>query len=249
MNTISSMYFGGGAFGCTYHIGVLSALETTHTIQTIYGCSAGAIIGLYYLLGFSSTDILNNYRNIKICDYDTLCISPLVSLNSDYPNAFEICNERLYIGTVSANEGFIWVNKFSSNHELFNAIMCSCHVPLLSCYNAKINGSCCIDGGFGIELKYIPNETISVSLCNGDGFTLRADMKVIEYLLPQDEATIQKYVNDGKCDMEYYITNGHSPVYNSLNRPLSSILYTSDVQMIFRLLQERLGGNTRELLF
>jgi hypothetical protein len=247
MKSINAIYFGGGAFGCTYHIGVLSAIEHTHTITMIYGCSIGAMIGLWHIIGLSTADILNTYRNFQIGEYDTMCMSHLSQLNNDYPNAFAICNERLYIGTVSANDGFIWISKFSSNRDLFHAILCSCNFPLLSHYNSKMNGSCCIDGGFGFDLVYLPDETISVSLFNIVGFALRADMNVFDMIFPQNENTIQKYVGAGKADMEYYIANGHFPQYNSTNKPASSVIWTSNAQMIIRLLQEKMGGNTREL--
>ena len=48
---VKNIYLGGGAFGCIYHVGVVQALYKYKQMDVnIYGNSAGALIGMFYVL-------------------------------------------------------------------------------------------------------------------------------------------------------------------------------------------------------
>ena len=51
MKPIKSIFLGGGAFGCIYHIGIIKALYKHKLFDiTVYGNSAGALVGMFYVL-------------------------------------------------------------------------------------------------------------------------------------------------------------------------------------------------------
>jgi predicted acylesterase/phospholipase RssA len=47
---VKNIFLGGGAFGCVYHIGIVQALYKYKMNVNIYGNSAGALIGMFYVL-------------------------------------------------------------------------------------------------------------------------------------------------------------------------------------------------------
>jgi hypothetical protein len=168
------LYLTGGAFGMIYQMGVLKRLRKTHTIKKIYGNSAGALLGLMFLLGYTDEEIRSVYDDIadraintilsKPFDFDSYCLTGhhfyvLDAIHKRFPDAYKIKN--LFVG-VTPKSGFRWTNKFESNAHLFHTLLCSFQVPILCSYDAKIGCDLCVDGGFGFNHGRLPKNVTTI---------------------------------------------------------------------------------------
>lgn len=60
-----NIYFGGGSFGCIYHIGVVRALyEANQTNLTVYANSAGALIATFYVCQIPTGEMSQIFANV-----------------------------------------------------------------------------------------------------------------------------------------------------------------------------------------
>lgn len=258
MNTnIKRIFLGGGAFGCIYHIGVIKALYKYKLNNIIiYGNSAGALLGLVYILKLPIKEIHNLFdtcakqanMNIQKKPYDISSyqltqyhFQVLKYINDKYPNAYKLCSQRFYVGVTNIKSGFEWKSNFKSNLELFNTLLCSFNVPYLCNYEAKIDNELCIDGGFGFNVtKNLPKDTISVSLYDLSNYDLNANIPLLHRLKPPDPKLCKQYVKNGYKDMKRvicgkYIEKCDSNYHNSLESKVSSKEFQSfmcDLQYI-----------------
>jgi hypothetical protein len=170
------LYLTGGAFGMIYQMGVLRRLRRIHTIKKIYGNSAGALLGLMLLLGYTDEELRSVYDDIadraierilgNPFNFDSYCLTGhhfyvLDAIHKRFPDAYRQIGNRLFIG-VTPKSGFRWINKFKSNAHLFNTLLCSFQVPILCSYDAKIDGELCVDGGFGFDHRHLPKNVVTV---------------------------------------------------------------------------------------
>jgi len=194
---------GGGVCGGPYHLGSMEALrEANVTIDRVYGISVGSILGLYYILGISREQALNLFfsgsDNMKhVFDGAGVAMSALLILDEfDEPELLKLTNDRLHVGITLAS-GFIFKSKFTSKHDLYNAIMCSIHIPGFSQYRAEINGEPCIDGGMN-GTKYIKQK---YNLFPDTTYESHPQIKMPICLLRPPRFTVDWIFEDGKSRM------------------------------------------------
>jgi len=73
---------GGGLLGISY-IGLFRYLEehqATQQIKTVIGSSAGAIFGLLFIIGYSSSDIYDKFKDMKFSEYVPITADSLLNL-------------------------------------------------------------------------------------------------------------------------------------------------------------------------
>ena len=216
---------GGGAFGCIYHIGVVKALYKHNLFDiNVYGNSAGALAGMFYLLrtpvktikrlfamcvkkGQQSID--SNPFRLSSYQITNLHFDIFKFVNDEYPDAYKQCSHRLKIGVTKTTTGFEWKNEFKSNIDLFNTLLCSFNVPFLCNYDAKLDGVDCIDGGFGFNAdRDLPkNVDIKISLYNLGGYCLNANIPLLHRMTPPSKEHYNRYLKNGYKDMKNKINN------------------------------------------
>jgi hypothetical protein len=224
MEKQDSIYLSGGAFGIIYHIGVVSYLYKHLDIDYVklYGNSAGAaalVLGMLYtgkenceifrsICEASSNTILDDPYKLESYQYTKHILSVCEKIERDFPNAYSMVSGKIHIG-VTKQTGFEWISEFPSNEALFNALSCSCHVPLLSNYDAHIDGIKCIDGcaGFCYE-RDLPENTFIVSPINSKKAHLNGNMSNKSCLLGLSSYEIDRYYKTGRRDMKRYVTTG-----------------------------------------
>ena len=218
---VKNIFLGGGAFGCVYHIGIVQALYKYKMNVNIYGNSAGALIGMFYVLNVPIKTIQKLLDEITIyikknisekpLDFSsyqlTLCHFKLLKfVNDNYPNAYKICSKRLNVGVTKTTTGFEWFNKFNSNEHLFNILLCSFNTPFLCNYDAKIDGIQCIDGGFGFNPQInLPDDIIKVNLYDLPNYDLNANIPFLHRVLLPEPQQLQIYINNGYNDMKHIL--------------------------------------------
>ena len=263
MNTnIKRIFLGGGAFGCIYHIGVIKALYKYKMNDiTIYGNSAGALVGLFYTLRMPikyiqyifDTCAKNAKSNIenKPLDISSYQLTQhnfwiLKYINDKYPSAYKLCSGRLNIGVTKLRTGFEWKYNFDSNLDLFNTLLCSFNVPYLCNYEAKIDNEFCIDGGFGFDVtKSLPDGTLKISLYDLPNYDLNANIPFLHRVMPPEPNLCKQYVKRGYNDMKRAIRGKklekcESNYHNSLEKNIASeevqafmckLQYVTDIKM------------------
>ena len=211
------LYFGGGAFGFSYYIGVLRALyENNHRASTVYGNSAGALMAMLYLLRMPTEDIDNLFQDVIRNTVAAIQSRPLdISsyqltepnlrlfevIRAKYPNAYKICNRRLHIGITKVTSGFQWKSRFSSNLELFNTLLCSYNIPFVCNYLAEIDGEKCIDGCLGFNMsRHLPRDVFTIG-ANDTNCVLNGQIPTVHCLLPPPMESYHGYVERGYNDM------------------------------------------------
>ena len=179
MEKIANIYLSGGAFGMIYQMGAMKYLRNRFDLSKVmvYGCSAGALTRVVTLL-FEPAEALTFYKDItrqsreqmrgNAFNLESYSLTPshfktFAIINQRYPNAYKILSGKINIGVTHSDGDFRWYNKFKSNKQLFNILLCSFHVPILCSYNARIRGEICLDGSFGVvHDKHIPKDTLII---------------------------------------------------------------------------------------
>lgn len=223
-NELNGFYFAGGAHGGVYHLGALEYIKKHSELNHIklYGNSVGAIAILLTVL-YTSKESFELYLNIlenkidmitknpyKIESYDYIQLvqTACKKIHRDFPNAYSLVSGKIHIG-VTKQTGFEWVSEFNSNKDLFNVLTCSCHVPLLSKYDAQINGIKCLDGciGFCYE-RDLPEHTLIICPRNSKVAHLNGKMTPQQCVAGMSHKTAYMYYRNGRRDMKRYITTG-----------------------------------------
>lgn len=136
------------------------------SIRRIAGASAGAWVGLFMMIDFSTSNWLQTYY---------LCQERLhMTMHEAYeemwpwieshlpPNAYEICSGRLFISITEVT----WfglknhmISEYKSNRDLFNACLASSTVPYLSLPTAlyKFRDMWVVDGGVTNNTPIFPD--------------------------------------------------------------------------------------------
>jgi len=233
MDENSDIFFHGGAYGIVYYLGVLSKLKKPSKTAKIYGVSAGSLVAMMYLLGFSRK------RQYKLMDYimdnsiDRIITDPfnidsyvithchyyvLKKLIDKYPDAYKTLTGRLYIGISTIDYktrklGFEWKSDFKDNTELCHYLMCGFHIPYICSYSSKLSNNCyAMDGVLMLdENKDLPRHVIKIGLY--DKYTLyrtkyyhvHNTIPIHHCLMPITRYYREKYFDMGKNDMETFI--------------------------------------------
>ena len=146
----------GGGMGSMYSSGICGFLlqliqEKRIKINHVYGTSAGAIAGFFFILGMNTHLLEEKYR-INIGDFIYLVNNDLRKLNvknHNYiikswielieeiipPNFYKFCNDKLFITIHIINYFSIIqhnISKYESNEDLINTIKCSGSIPYVT---------------------------------------------------------------------------------------------------------------------
>lgn len=212
------IYFGSGGFYSLYHhIGAIRELHAEYNKPDskvsrkiiYYGDSAGASAALicylvlenlleldklYEILRFMNTiDILNlNFTAIGCSLLDRLfhnCPSDLHARISDI----------IHIGVTTKN-GHKQISQFSTNADVYHALLCSASIPGVSNYESKINGETCIDGAYSFKYDCIPAGTAIIrTTMFSTPLTLTIPPLIIQQSLLQfGKQVVIDYINENK---------------------------------------------------
>ena len=151
----------GGACNIGYMLGsllLIKELEKRHyyKIERISGCSAGAIMALYYITD-TLEDWIHDYKKIRKHFINELNISIVHDILGEKVNnlsdkLFKIYSkDKLYINYRDKDICSVNKNVYSDKKDLLSAICKSIHIPYF--INSEIYYDECIDGG----LPYIFN--------------------------------------------------------------------------------------------
>ena len=151
----------GGACNIGYMLGsllLIKELEKRHyyKIERISGCSAGAIMALYYITD-TLEDWIHDYKKIRKHFINELNISIVHDILGEKVNnlsdkLFKIYSkDKLYINYRDKDICSVNKNVYSDKKDLLSAICKSIHIPYI--INSEIYYDECIDGG----LPYIFN--------------------------------------------------------------------------------------------
>jgi hypothetical protein len=220
---MDKIYLCGGSLGAMYYIGIIRALhERNIRIKSIYGNSAGAFFALVYMLKMTVSQIETLLQTAvvqhihtkvasqpwRISSYQMTepCFRVFREIHRKYPNAYKKCSGKLFVGTVRQDTGFIWQSEFSSNEELFHAILCSSNIPFVCNYNAINNKMSCLDGCMGMCMEYLPADVVTIGVSNTDCM-LNARLSLFHCFIPlpyelYDELKLRAYM-----DMCEYLDN------------------------------------------
>ena len=253
-----NIYFAGGAFGCVYHLGVANAL-LEHKISelNVYGNSAGVFVGMLYILADGNMSkfyklymkcVASAKNNIAAAPF-TLSSYALTHyhlvifdyVHKRHPDAYLKCNGRLHVG-VTTPAGFVWVNQFGSNADLFNTLLCSVNVPILCDYDAKLDGTICIDGGYGFDpTKDLPLDIITIGLSDVR-YDLNGDIPLVFRVLPPPDCVCEFYYQKGCVDMNTRIQlrrrRNPNPSLKRLDHVLEDTLFGFETMMAIRVMQD-----------
>jgi len=175
----NNIYFHSGGFpAMNQFIGsieeIISNKDDFSANPNFYGCSAGAGYALVCYLVF------HGYVPIEVVERNTYAvfdkerpISMIVtSIYCDlmdeqikyWPkNLYELVSGVLHIG-VSTQCGFKWINKFESNYDIYNALMCGGTIVGFTSYESKIDGIVCLDGAYQFTYSYIPDDCLCIHI-------------------------------------------------------------------------------------
>lgn len=122
-----------------YACGILKAIEETglkSNIKAIYGVSAGALTGAYWLSGWNATAIMENYLKSELFSLKNIALPPTKSLlkssvvekllKADLKKTFEQLEKPLIVGTTDLRKG---KSVFFDTWSLIPPVMGSMAVP------------------------------------------------------------------------------------------------------------------------
>jgi hypothetical protein len=248
LKNINHIYLSGGAFGVIYQIGALNKLMKYYKKYNvfrkpiIYGDSVGALIGVLFILGMSSSKQLELYNTIsdiaskrireKPLDISSYYLTEyplnlLRKLNREYPDAYRLVSNKIFIGVVLVHKNGRcekkWYSNFKSQKELFNILLCSFNIPFLSTYDAKItdngNTMLAMDGCLGYE--DMPEGILRIVNGTGEG-ELIGNISLYQSLVPPSKESMVRYYEKGKNDMRNKIKMNLNVQKNNTYSPFNS---------------------------
>ena len=179
-----SISFSGCGFLGVYHIGVASCLKThasglLDSIERVYGCSAGSMIGAMLFMDVSFGEVCQHTMDIVTQARSNFLgpLSPrfklneilLTNLREKLPEDAHVrATGKLYISLTRVRDGQnVIISDYASREELIQVLLCSCFVPFYSgLVPPTYRGVYYIDGGLSNNLP-ADNETITVSPWSG----------------------------------------------------------------------------------
>lgn len=233
--SISLVLGSGGARGLA-HIGIINWLEDNHySIDSIAGCSMGALVGGIYALGklpeFTEwVKAVNTLEMIKLLDF-SLGQGGLVKGDRIIDTLKELTGERLIedlpisytaVAADIANEKEVWISK----GPIFEAIRASISMPLFFT-PVERNGVQLLDGGILNPVPIAPTfkdhtaETIAVNLAGPP------DQSLPNRPVAPKEPAAQKSTFNQKID-QFIETIGAKLTSNGDGRSGSSLYSVAD---------------------
>ena len=170
-----NLYFHcGGFYSMPHFIGAIKELRRQkHTNYIYYGNSSGAswaVVCYLILNGFVTPDHIKNAmrkvfaKSRPISPIMTPIYCDLIDVMTPYwpSDLAERLSGILHVG-VSISTGHKFINKFATNAELYNALLCSGTIALFSDYVSLIDDEVCLDGGYTFEEHMLPKNTIIIA--------------------------------------------------------------------------------------
>lgn len=165
-----SIYFGGCANGLIFYIGIYKAMIEKWGIDfakktKIYGDSASVIMVLGITRQFTPEKLYNLYYNNSInspigliSGINILEDSVLTKLLDDFkdPDLYKELNNKMYIGGSRFFAKHFWTCNWNSNEELYNCIIESLNIPILS-YSKNKRNNYVIDGAYVFSGDNLPD--------------------------------------------------------------------------------------------
>jgi hypothetical protein len=218
------IYFSSGGFYSLYHhIGAIKELHSEYNKPDsklsrkiiYYGDSAGASAALICYL------VLENLIQIdKVYDFPSIMSKfDIINLNftaigcSLLDRLFDHCppdlhariSDIIHIGVTTKN-GHKHISKFSTNADVYHALLCTSSIPGVSNYDSKIGGETCIDGEYSFKYDSLPNDTIIIRFSTFSApLTLTIPPLIIQQsLLEFGKKIVIDYINNTKSVTEDY---------------------------------------------
>ena len=212
----------GGACNIGYLLGsllLIKELEKRHyfKINRISGCSAGAIMALYFL-NDKLEDWIKDYEKIRKHFINELNISVLEEvlgekvLNMSNSLFKEIKKDKLFINYRDKNVCSITKSKYETKEELLDVVLKSVHIPFF--INGEMYRGDCIDGGLpiifnsrdekdnpilylSISNRYLWLKTLNIHReRNVYGRLLEGALQAHKFLLHKQKSYMCSYIHD-----------------------------------------------------
>ena len=200
-------------------------------LTRIGGHSAGALIAIMIVLGIDVDRIRETYQRLadqariegvwggKMTQYHFDVLDEILSDE----NAYLICNRRLQVGlTITKptwsdpnSAEFVIVERWTSNSDLRNCLLCSFHVPVYCTYDAKWthNGTqhIALDGGMGYDKSLLPRRCLSIGF--GDNYDVSVDIGLVDVVYPPtDEAALRRQLSIGYQRMSDFFAESEAKI-------------------------------------
>jgi hypothetical protein len=229
----------GGGMADMYVSGIVEFLcylekQQKIKIQNIYGTSAGALVGLFFIWILNNNEFVEDYK-MNTSEILNLINNDLVSAykKNAYvienwiemiekripPNLYTFCNDKLYI-TIHVFENYRFnqrtIHQYNSNNELLNILKCSGTIPFITINristlieNNQSNPKTFLHGFDGIYPEIIDNQyqTLNINLFNHHYSML--DRMTIK------DSGYDKLMFDGLCDIfKFFHKLSHDDTHN-----------------------------------
>ena len=174
-----NIYFHHGGFhAMNQFIGSIQEIvankDNFTTNPHFYGCSAGTGYALCCYLVFHGYIPVERVERQTYAVFDKIrpmsaILTPIYCELMDmmvgyWPkNLYELVSGVLHIA-VSTQSGFKWINKFNSNYDIYNAIMCAGTIVGFTSYESIYDGMVCLDGAYQFRYKYVPDDCLCIDI-------------------------------------------------------------------------------------
>ena len=249
-----NLIFDGGVFNCGFASGVALYIKTLEEnnlikINKISGCSAGALIALWYITGCKESGI-KYFENMMQSFKETLNFNELqnslsvfvdelfLDANASNKNNIDISmlDNRLFINyyDTSKNKKKV-ISKFANKEQLIKCILRACHIPYIIDGNSRCDEHY-IDGivphifndGESLFIKLLTFNKLSRS------FILKSEAN-IHFRLLSGVSDANDFFTTGKSDMCCYVSKrGYNDIILLRGREMSAyIVFSMLDSMVF----------------
>ena len=215
MKCPNSFFFGGGAWGSCYHIGIYKAIlnEWGHEIynKKFAGNSAGALISLGICLKKTPEEIEEIYACMAtnaIKKYglnNSSCHDAILKKWLITGNEYKELNNKLFVGITVFFNKYKLVSNWKNNQELINTLHGSMHIPLYCSNINLVQGNIVIDGGFSNIYMKLDETTLAITLQQNYGEIYPSKkLSIKEFILPNKNETLKTIIENAYNDFELY---------------------------------------------
>ena len=243
-----NLIFDGGVFNCGFASGVALYIKTLEEnnlikINKISGCSAGALIALWYITGCKESGI-KYFENMMQSFKETLNFNELQNSLSVFVDELfldanidiSMLDNRLFINyyDTSKNKKKV-ISKFANKEQLIKCILRACHIPYIIDGNSRCDEHY-IDGivphifndGESLFIKLLTFNKLSRS------FILKSEAN-IHFRLLSGVSDANDFFTTGTSDMCCYVSKrGYNDIILLRGREMSAyILFSMLDSMVF----------------
>jgi hypothetical protein len=243
-----NLIFDGGVFNCGFASGVALYIKTLEEnnlikINKISGCSAGALIALWYITGCKESGI-KYFENMMQSFKETLNFNELQNSLSVFVDELfldanidiSMLDNRLFINyyDTSKNKKKV-ISKFANKEQLIKCILRACHIPYIIDGNSRCDEHY-IDGivphifndGESLFIKLLTFNKLSRS------FILKSEAN-IHFRLLSGVSDANDFFTTGTSDMCCYVSKrGYNDIILLRGREMSAyIVFSMLDSMVF----------------